>query len=228
MILHCLEVKPERRYQTAAQLALDLQDPAQVTLTRRADKLQRSGSIKTFKRWFFALGAEPAQDRAKVGEQLDRSPIILAAVDVDHATTDLLQQLRETVRRIVLTEPGARLACVSVMKIARIGLDELVDAEGRSRHVKQLVGLKHWARPISKALNLDEGRLTFHVLEAPDVAAAIIDFAQRNHADHIVLGARGTSTLRRLLGSVSSQVVAQSDCTVTVVRSAVSVEAGIA
>ena len=220
VILHCLEVRPERRYQTAAQLALDLQDPAQVALTHRAEKLQKSGSIKTFKRWFFALGAEPAQDRAKVGEQLDRNPIILAAVDVDHATTDLLQQLRETVRRIVLTEPGARLACVSVMKIARIGLDELVDAEGRSRHVKQLVGLKHWARPISKALNLDEGRLTFHVLEAPDVAHAIIDFAQRNHADHIVMGARGTSTLRRLLGSVSSQVVAQSDCTVTVVRAA--------
>ena len=226
VILHCLEVQPERRYQTAAQLALDLQDPAQVALTRRAEKLQKSGSIKTFKRWFFALGAEPAQSRANVGEQLDRSPIILAAVDVDHATTDLLQQLRETVRRLVLTEPGARLACISVMKIARIGLDELVDAEGRSRHVKQLVGLKHWARPISKALNLDEGRLTFHVLEAPDVAAAIIDFAQRNHADHIVMGARGTSTLRRLLGSVSSQVVAQSDCTVTVVRSAGAAEAG--
>jgi protein-serine/threonine kinase len=219
VILHCLEVQPERRYQTAAQLALDLQDPSQVALTRRADKLQRSGSIKTFKRWFFALGADPALNRAKVGEQLDRSPIILAAVDIDHATTDLLQQLRETVRRIVLTEPGARLACVSVMKTARIGLDELVDAEGRSRHVKQLVGLKHWARPISKALNLDEGRLTFHVLEAPDVAGAIIDFAQRNHADHIVLGARGTSALRRLLGSVSSQVVAQAVCTVTVVRS---------
>ncbi|MBC7725995.1 MAG: protein kinase, partial [Microbacteriaceae bacterium] len=220
VILHCLEVKPERRYQTAAQLALDLQDPSQVALTRRADKLQRSGSVKTFKRWFFALGSEPAQTRANVGEQLDRSPIILAAVDVDHATSDLLQQLRETVRRIVLTEPGARLACVSVMKITRIGLDDLVDADGRSRHVKQLVGLKHWARPISKALNRDEGRLTFHVLQAPDVAGAIIDFAQRNHADHIVMGARGSSTLRRLLGSVSSQVVAQSDCTVTVVRSA--------
>ena len=190
-------------------------------MTRRAEKLQQSGAIKTFKRWFFALGAEPALERANVADQLDRSPIIMAAVDIDHATTELLQQLRETVRRIVLTEPGARLACVSVMKIARIGIDELVDADGRSRHVKQLVALKHWARPISKALNLDEGRLTFHVLEAPDPANAIIEFAQRNHADHIVMGARGSSSLRRLLGSVSSQVVAQSDCTVTVVRAGV-------
>ncbi len=220
VILHCLEVKPERRYQSAAQLALDLQDPTQVVLTKRAERLQKSGAIKTFKRWFFALGAEPAKPSAAITDQLNRSPVVLAAIDVDAAAPELLEQLRETVRRIMLTEPGARLACVSVMKIARIGNDELIDEHGRSRHVKQLIGLKHWARPVSKALDLSEGRLTFHVLEASDVGAAIIDFAQRNQADHIVMGARGTSTLRRFLGSVSSQVVAQSDCTVTVVRAA--------
>ena len=220
VILKCLEVQPERRYQTAGQLAADLQAPGQIVLTRRADKLHQNGLVKTFKRWFFALGAEPGQERTPLAERLDRSPIVMAAVDIDHATTDLLQQLRETVRRIVLTEPGARLACVSVMKIARIGLDDLVDEQGRSRHVKQLVALKHWARPISKSLNLDEGRLTFHVLEATDVANALVEFAQRNQVDHLVMGARGTTTLRRLLGSVSSQVVGQSGCTVTVVRAA--------
>jgi protein-serine/threonine kinase len=56
------------------------------------------------------------------------------------------------------------------------------------------------------------------VLEAPEPAAAIVDFAQRSQADHIVMGARGNSTLRRYLGSVSSQVVAQANCSVTVVR----------
>jgi eukaryotic-like serine/threonine-protein kinase len=35
-----------------------------------------------------------------------------------------------------------------------------------------------------------------------------------------VIGSRGRSALRRYLGSVSSQVVAQADCTVTVVKSA--------
>jgi protein-serine/threonine kinase len=84
--------------------------------------------------------------------------------------------------------------------------------------VKQLIALKHWARPISKALNLADGRLTFHVLEAADVGDALVDFARRNGVDHIVMGARGASTLRRYLGSVSSRVVAESDCTVTVVR----------
>jgi len=118
----------------------------------------------------------------------------------------------------VQTEPGARLACVSVMKTARIGLDELVDDAGQSKHVKQLVALKHWARPLGQALQISDGRLTFHVLEAPDPAQAIIEFARRNQADHIVMGARGSSGFRRYLGSVSSEVVAETDCTVTVVR----------
>ncbi|KQY79462.1 bifunctional serine/threonine-protein kinase/universal stress protein [Pelomonas aquatica] len=217
VILHCLEVKPERRYQSAAQLALDLREPSGVALTARAEKLRVSGAVMRLKRWFFALGAE-APPAPQAGEQLARSPIVMAAVDVDHATPELLAQLRETVRRIVQTEAGARLACVSVMRVNRIGIDELTDQHGQSLHVKQLIALKHWARPISKALNLADGRLTFHVLEAPDPADAIIDFAHRNGVDHIVMGARGASALRRYLGSVSGQVVAESDCTVTVVR----------
>jgi eukaryotic-like serine/threonine-protein kinase len=220
LILRCLEVKPERRYQSAAQLALDLQSPAQVVLTRRAARLQRSGAWRTFRRWFAALGSEPGESQASATGQLSKSPIIAAAVDVDGASDELLERLRETVRRLVQTEPGARLACLSVMKTARIGMDELVDGEGRSVHVKQLVGLKHWARPLTKLLEGDDARLTFHVLEAPDAAAAIVEFARRNQVDHIVMGARGASGLRRYLGSVSSQVVAESDCTVTVVRAA--------
>ena len=219
VILRCLEVRPERRWQSAAQLALALQDPSQVPLTARAEKVQASGLLLRFKRWFFAAGADvQAAPQLGVASQVAKSPIIVAAVDVENAGAELLERLRETVQRIVLTEPGARLACVSVMKTARIGMDERVDDEGQSVHVKQLVGLRHWARPISRQLNLDDGRLTFHVLEAPDPATALVEFAERNQVDHIVMGARGQSALRRYLGSVSSQVVAESDCTVTVVR----------
>jgi nucleotide-binding universal stress UspA family protein len=219
VILKCLEVKPDRRWQSAAQLALALQDPSQVPLTARAERQRVSGPVQRLKRWFFAAGAEPeAVPGDGVARRVAKSPIILAAIDVEHSSPELLEQLRETARRIVLAEPGARLACVSVMKTARIGMDQLVDATGQSRHVKQLVGLKHWARPIKLQLDLQEGRLTFHVLEAPDAAAAIIEFAARNQADHIVMGARANSTLRRYLGSISSQVVAQAACTVTVVR----------
>jgi len=221
VILRCLEVQPERRFQSAAQLALALQEPSQVPLTARAERSRQSGPVRRFKRWFFALGAEPAGNAGlDAGKQVSRSPIIMAAVDIEGAEEALLKALAETVRRLLLTEPEARLACVSVMRTARIGMDDLVDASGQSRHVKQLVGLKHWARPISKTLNLEDGRLTFHVLEAPDPAAAIVDYARRAQIDHIVMGARGNSALRRYLGSVSSQVVAQADCSVTVVRAA--------
>jgi protein-serine/threonine kinase len=217
IILHCLEVKPERRYQSAAQLALDLREPAGVALTTRAEKLQTSGVMLRLKRWFFALGAE-APVTQPAGQQLARSPIVMAAVEVEHGAPALLGALCETVRRIVQTEAGARLACVAVMRTHRIGMDDLTDQHGQSLHVRQLIALKHWARPISRELQLEDGRLTFHVLEAPDVAEALVDFARRNGVDHIVMGARGASTLRRYLGSVSGHVVAESPCTVTVVR----------
>jgi nucleotide-binding universal stress UspA family protein len=38
-------------------------------------------------------------------------------------------------------------------------------------------------------LKLDEDRLSVHVLEAIDPAAAILEFAEANHVDHIVIGA---------------------------------------
>ncbi len=57
------------------------------------------------------------------------------------------------------------------------------------------------------------------MLEAPDAGDAIVEFANKNGVDHIVMGARaGASTLRRYLGSVSSRVLAESACSVTVVR----------
>jgi eukaryotic-like serine/threonine-protein kinase len=226
VILKCLEVDPAQRYQSAAQLALDLQHPGAVALTRRATRLRKSGHLASIARWFKGIGNDGSGARAVVAEHLVRNPIVMAAVDVDNANPELLEQLRDTVHRIVTTEAGARLACVSVMKTARIGLAERVDEQGRSVHVRQLVALEHWARPIAKLQGSAPGRLTFHVLEAPDPAAALIDFAQRNGIDHIVMGARASSALRRYLGSVSSQVVAQADCTVTVVRAAGSAAPG--
>jgi len=93
-------------------------------------------------------------------------------------------------------------------------MDINVDEEGRDLHVRRLVELKHWARP----LGISPDKITYHVLEAPDSGAAILEFALSNNVDQIVIGSRGSSTLRRYLGSVSSQVVAQAHCTVTVVK----------
>ena len=115
---------------------------------------------------------------------------------------------------MIASHPSARLACVTVLKVARIANDAMVDAQGRNLHVKGLAELAHWSR----ALGLPPERVTHHVLEAPDPAAAIVDYARANQVDHVLLGARASSTLRRYLGSVSSQVVASAPCSVTVVR----------
>jgi nucleotide-binding universal stress UspA family protein len=76
------------------------------------------------------------------------------------------------------------------------------------------VELHHWAQ----GLGLQQERLRFHVLEGGDVASRLIDYARASHADHIVIGARGSSGLRRFLGSVSSRVAAEAPCSVTVAR----------
>ena len=228
IVLRCLEVKPERRHQSAAQLAFDLLNPDQVVLTKRADRSARGSLWRVLRRWFVALGAEP-KGRADAGEQTARSPIVLAAIDVAGAEPALLEALCINVQRVMQTQPGARLACLAVMKTSLIAIDELVEADGSSRHVNLLVQLKHWARPVvqSLALKKDEqdARITFHVIEAVDPAAAIVEYARKNQVDQIVMGARSSSAWRRYLGSVSAQVVAEAGCTVTVVRVAGPAEA---
>jgi len=215
VILRCLEVDPQRRYASAAEVAFALQHPDQVALTERAALTSREGVLRTMQRWFRSIGAEPLMP-GNVADQLERAPFIMAAVDLSAGSTALAEKLRATARRIVAIEPGARLACVTVQKTARIGLDSIVDEAGRNIHVKHLVALKDWARPLA----LPAERVTFHVLEAPDAATAIVDYAAANHVDHVLIGARGSGAMRRYLGSVSSEVVARAPCSVTVVRAA--------
>jgi eukaryotic-like serine/threonine-protein kinase len=110
--------------------------------------------------------------------------------------------------------PSARLACLNVLKLGRVTIDRTLDEQGNNKHVGRLVTLKHWASP----LKLDESRLTAHVLEAVDPAGAILEFADANHIDHIVIGAGQNSFPRSLLGRTSAKVATEASCTVTVVR----------
>ncbi|MBC3870993.1 bifunctional serine/threonine-protein kinase/universal stress protein [Undibacterium oligocarboniphilum] len=214
IILRCLEVEPAARFDTAAQLAFLLQHPDQLTLTARAEKSQQDGYLSVIKRRLKASGIEPVAQHS-VSEQLAKAPIIVAALDLTRGSESLAENLRNITRRMLQTEPGARLACLTIRKVSRIGMDESLIQQGENIHVKQLVDLKHWARP----LNMSSDKITFHVLEASDPATAIIEYAHNNDVDHIIIGSRGTSALRRYLGSVSAQVVAEASCTVTVVKS---------
>jgi serine/threonine protein kinase len=212
-ILRCLEVDPDDRYDTAAQLAFDLSHPDQIKLTERSKKVQRDSLPTSWKRWFKSVGNDsgPRQPRP---QQTNLAPIIMVAIDFADGQEILQEELRVNVKRVLATMPGVRIACVNVLKLNRLTITYTLDEEGRSIHVQRLVELKEWARP----LGLDQERITFHVLEHMDPAEALIEFASSNHVDQVLIGARASSTLRRFLGSVSSQVVARARCTVTVVR----------
>ncbi|HEU0199467.1 MAG TPA: bifunctional serine/threonine-protein kinase/universal stress protein [Burkholderiaceae bacterium] len=215
VILRCIETAPAERYGSAAQVAFDLTHPHAVALTERAARLTVPPWRTRVARWWRALGAEPVS--VNVSRQLARAPLVMAAVDTAKEWEALADDLRVAVRRILQTEPDARLACVAVRIKPRIAMDEPADDDGRSLHVKRLVELKHWARP----LELPQERVTYHVLEGTEVAAALLEYARTNRVDHLVIGSRGKLESGRAPALISSRIVAEAPCTVTVVKTVI-------
>ncbi|MFN7050836.1 MAG: serine/threonine protein kinase [Gemmobacter sp.] len=214
IILRALEVLPQRRYQSAAQMVFDLTHPLQVKLTARAHRLQADGRMDVMRRWWAMRGVSSFGPPPELRAQVDHAPILMVAVDLSPQMEAIAGQLRRAVQRMLVLEPDARVACVNVIKTARIGLDVTTDNQGNNLHVARLVGLRAWAG----GLDLPEERLTFTVLEGADPGAVLIDHADKIPVSHILMGARGHSSARQYLGSVSSQVVARAPCSVTVIR----------
>ena len=212
IILRLLEVKPDKRYPSAGQLAFDLAHPDHVVLTERSRR-EKTHWMRNFLAGRFG-GAKAPLTRLEAYRHAATAPIIMVAVDLSEGGASLHEPLRDILRRLLATAPESRLACVNVLKTAVIGLDPLTTESGESVHVQRLVELKGWAAD----MRLPPERITFHVLESADPAEAITSFARNNHVDHLVLGARGSGGVRRYLGSVSTAVVAEAPCTVTVAR----------
>jgi serine/threonine protein kinase len=213
VVLRCLEIEPVWRYPTASQLAFELAHPDQVKLTARSERRERDPLSTVLRRRFNRELTQP-KPKADLAAQLASCPIVAVALDTADGSEELNEALRVTAGRILATLPSARLACLNVLKLSRVTIDKTLDAQGNNKHIDRMVALKHWASP----LKLDDNRLTVHVLEAMDPAAAILEFAAVNHVDHIVIGARRSSLVRKLLGSVSAQVATEAACSVTVVR----------
>lgn len=213
IILRNLEVEPARRHPTAAQLAFDLRHPEQVSLTPRAEKLARDSWQARLRRRFHP-DHRPELKRDAVARAQSGAPIIAVAVDLAGTSAELGQAMHNMIRQIMATLPGARVACVNVLQTHLLRPDMTLDDEGRNKHLQRLLELRHW----SAALNLPEARLTHHVLEAPSPGGALLDYAQVNRVDHVILGARESSLGRRVLGSVAAEVARDAPCSVTVVR----------
>lgn len=214
IILRCLEIDPAWRYGSAALLAFDLAHPDEVKLTARSEKLRRDPLSAVIRRRFNPERTTPTE-AAPVTAQLDSAPLVLVAIDLSGSSPTIDAELQIAARRLLATLPGARLACLSVLKLARIAIDTTLDDEGRNKHVELLARLRHWSAPLAATAG---GQVSYHVIEAIDPARAILDFAAANKVAHVLLGARQSSLRKSLLGSVSAEVAAHAGCSVTIVR----------
>src|SRR4029453_12878492 len=167
IVLRCLEIEPVWRHPTASQLAFELGQPGQVKLTARSERLKRD-PLSTVLRRRFNRGLTYPKTRSDLAAQLASGPIVAVALDLAEASDGLNEALRVTSERILATLPSARLACLNVLKLGRIPIDRTRAEEGPNKNTDRLVRLQHWAQP----LRLDENRLSAHVLEAVDPAAA--------------------------------------------------------
>ena len=213
IILHCLEIDAGNRYQSAAHLAFDLRHPELVRLTSRAHRTSSGGIFAALLGWTRQSYARlPLPVEAEAAH--NGASIIVVAVDLGEDDTALSRALIRAIEQLASAEPDARIACVNVLKLARLALDQTEDEEGRNLHLLRLGELRHWAAPLQHLSN----QVTYHVIEAIDPASAVLEFAHRNNVRHMVVGARASSKMRRYVGSVSAKIVAEAECSVTVVR----------
>lgn len=214
IVLRCLEPEPRDRYATAAQVAYDLLHPDQVAVGERGYRTRRSGPGTRLRRWWRAARA-PRGGFQPPSDHIAGAPHVLVALDTG-ASEAIQQALRHALARIVAARDDCLVTCVTVFEPSELNQGDGGEDMAHGMITEQLMALRHWAQP----LRVDESRLRFHVLRGTDPAARITDYAAAHHVDHILMGARGSGSLRRFLGSVSARVAAQAPCTVTVVRAA--------
>jgi eukaryotic-like serine/threonine-protein kinase len=208
IILRCLEPDADRRYQSAAHVAFDLRHPEQMPLTSRANRVKGAAMLDQALRWWRAremgLG-EPA------APQTD-AHVVMVAVDTMHPDDPRQPELQRATRQMLSIAGEYRLICVSVIP-GGPGLNvgqSVVDAVREHR-----IRLRHWVDP----LKVPAERISLHVIEAADPAGALLEFANGNHVDLIVLGAPGPGDMKfAWWRSVASTVTANAECTVHVVR----------
>ena len=211
VILRCLEIDARDRYASAAEVAFDLGNPAQVEVGERGARDRAAGWSARARRWLWARRFEPAPcppPSADVGP----ASIVMVALADGEPDAPLFEALRDTARRLIASDAKCRIACVTAVPPSVALSGTRFEETATGRHIQHLVELRRWARP----LQLPEERVTFHVLESEKPAAALIDYAKLNEVDQILIGAPRSAA--RLFPGVSAQVVADAPCTVTVVR----------
>ena len=213
IILRCLEVDARDRYGSAEEVAFDLANPSGVVLTERASRQRRARWWALLRRRIRARRYEPAPCPPPTNQRTVTRVTVVALAPGE--TDELVREaLRGAVRQVTASDSVCRIACVTVVPVAASLSGEGDENSATGRHIKCLVELRHWAKP----LELPEERLTYHVLESEKPAVALVEYVMMNDVEQILIGAgSGRNPASRLAG-VCAHVVMEVACSVTVVR----------
>ena len=216
VVLRCLAPEAAKRYPSAAHVAFDLEHPEQVKVTKRGQQVQGTPFFTHLKRWFKAAGMH-YQPSPLPSQQIEEVPILMVAIPHQDVSDATLYSLRQAVARSLGIRPGARLAVVTVISPIESSTSESANSE-TTLHRQYLTMLHQWAQP----LDLAQHQTSFHVLEASDVANAIVRYAEGNHVSMIVMGAATHGLqLQRFVATVPIKVAMEAPCTVILVKQAV-------
>jgi nucleotide-binding universal stress UspA family protein len=147
-------------------------------------------------------------------QQIEEVPILMVAVPHHDVSDATLYSLRQAVARSLGLRPGARLAVVTVISPNQTSSTDSASSETRV-HREYLTMLHQWAQP----LNLEGHQTSYHVLEASDVANALVRYAEGNQVSMIVMGAATHGLqMQRFVATVPIKVAMDAPCTVILVK----------
>ena len=213
VVLRCLEPVAAQRYPSASHVAFDLEHPDQIQITARGQQVTGTSFFTHLKRWVRAAGMQ-YEPSPLPSQQIEEVPIVMVALPHHEASDATLYSLRQAVARSLGLRPGARLAVVTVISPNQTSSTESASSE-TSLHRHYLSMLRQWAQP----LNLQGHQTSYHVLEASDVANALVRYAQGNQVSMIVMGAATHGLqMQRFVATVPIKVAMDAPCTVILVK----------
>jgi len=216
IILRCLEIYPQDRYVSAKRIAHLLLHPEDVVLTKRARRKERTAFFHRLMLWARSLyRVFDEGELVHPTEHLHHVPHVLIAIDLTHKAQQLQFALRDTIKKFSKSFSKSYFTCMTVFdEKAMEKLASSADNNNQATTVAELqVALRNWGQ----ALTIPRSKLDYQVLPG-DPATTILDYAHDHMVDYIIIASRGSSVMRRFMGSVSTKVVAEAQCSVMVVR----------
>ncbi|TYL37614.1 universal stress protein UspA [Natronococcus pandeyae] len=125
------------------------------------------------------------------------------------------EEARQAIKHALETFPDATIRVVTVLEVELLDLSNSSDTSGED------VAREDAKNVLANAVAIAEeyGRDVETEIITGHPAKATVSFADEHDVDHIVVGSRGKSGVKRvLLGSVAETIVRRADCPVTVVR----------